>query len=302
MEKWQIQQLAANSPGYKTVQIDDVDRNILVVRSGVITSKYIYALPNEDFDVGQVVYWNGSHWLITQRDLDNDIITRGFMEQCNREITWQNPKTRKIFSLWATVKKPYYSNLESSGRIEVSTREFKIQMPYTDESKLINIGKRFMLETIDGEPKTYRCTSIDSITDRYDRDGRITGFINMNVEQDLYNPDTDNMEVGICDYLIPDDYLKEVFDEGEISFRGEATVKAGGSRKRFTGKFNNSDDIGTWDVDFGEIPEDELTYEVDGNDIRISVADNMYLVGKTFILRFKDSDDNISAEIEIGVI
>lgn len=298
MEQFQINQLAPHSPNYKSVKIGEVSRNLMIVNTQQITSKTIYAMPGEDFDVGQIVLWNGSHWLITQRDLDNDIITRGYMQQCNRQITWQNPESRKIFSLWATVEKPYYSNLDASQKIEVSTREFRVQIPYTDESKLIDIGKRFMLETIGDEPKTYRVVSVDSMTQRFDRDGEITGFIILNLEQDLYNPHTDNIELEVCDY-IPEDQFVEVFEQAEITYRGKPTVRAGGSKKTFTGSVVGSDEIGSWSITANRKQIAGINCAADGNKFSIIVDDDMHLVGTILTLTFKGQNSIATIEIEV---
>lgn len=296
-QKYQVDTLAPHSVAYKDVTVDEVARKLLITNTETITRKNIYAMPDEDFDVGAIVHWNGSHWLITQRDLDNDIITRGLMEQCNRQLTWQNPQTREIISIWATVEKPYYSNLAAHPRIEVSTREFKAQIPYTDESCLIDIGKRFMLEIIGGEPKTYRVVSVDSMTQRFDRDGEIKGFIILNLEQDLYNPQTDNIEKEVCDYLDENYIPLEEFVEAAITYNGQAVIRAGGSAKRFIGEIATRE-IGRWDVS-GQT--DGISWEIDGNSIKLMADYDMKIVGNVICLKFSNVSGSATALIEVEV-
>lgn len=292
-EKLQIQNLAPHSSAFKDTTIDDIEQNLMVVRSGEIESKYIYSMPNETFNVGSVVYWNQSHWLITQKDNDDDIITRGVMELCNREICWQDTDDKQIYKLWATIKKPYYNNLKDSSKITVSNREFKIQMPYTEESSKINIGKRFMLEKINNEPKTYQVTSVDSITDRYDRNGEITGFININMQQDLYNPQVDNAELMICDYIQPDtEKVVEAVGEATIEYKGKPIVKVGGSTKWFTGLGN-----GQWSIDC----DFEPIIQYQDNRIGIKIPEDYQLVGKIINLVYQ-IDENNKAMLEVEVV
>lgn len=78
---------------------------------------------------------------------------RGRIQICQKQITWQDDNTNEIRSLWATVEKPYYSNLEENKTMGYSTREFRIQMPFDEYSANLNIGKRLMLEIINGVPK-----------------------------------------------------------------------------------------------------------------------------------------------------
>ena len=296
-EKYQIEMMAPHSPGYKEVAIDDVSRKLLITSTEVITKKNIYALPNEDFDVGNIVLWNGSHWLITQRDLDNDIMTRGLMEQCNRQLTWQNPQTREIISIWATVEKPYYSNLAAHPRIEVSTREFKAQIPYTAESCLIDVGKRFMLEIIGGEPKTYRVVSVDSMTQRFDRDGEIKGFIILNLEQDLYNPLTDSIEKEVCNYLDEDEVPVEEFAEAVIAYNGKPVIRAGGSAKQFIGEITTRE-IGRWEVS-GQTQG--VNWEIEGNTIKLQAEYDMKIVGNVVQLKFANLSGSATALVEVEV-
>ena len=98
---------------------------------------------------------------------------------------------------------PYSNSLDTSATLTESQRQFKIKMPYDAESSLIDLDKRFMLETIGGMPRTYHTVAIDSMTERYDYDGSIKGFLSINVKQDAYNPKTDNKDLGICDYIFP---------------------------------------------------------------------------------------------------
>ena len=82
-----------------------------------------------------------------------------------------------------------------------STREFRIQMPFDEYSANLNIGKRLMLEIINGVPKTYRITSVDQMTSRIDYNNEQVGFLSFNVEQDLYNSELDHAEKMLCNYV-----------------------------------------------------------------------------------------------------
>lgn len=161
--------LAPVNPSYKEVTIDDVPRWVNIISSTVTNQKIFRTRPGEDFEIGSIMYWGKSHWLITERDADDEITVRGRIQICQKQIVWQDDQTKKIVSLWATVEKPYYSNLSENKVMSYSTREFRIQTPFDEYSARLNIGKRLMLEIVNGEPKTYRITSItypdDNIVD-----------------------------------------------------------------------------------------------------------------------------------------
>lgn len=181
---------------------NDVQQDFIIVPQGNKDNQFaIYARPNEEINIGDIIYWNTLHWIITDKAFDDEIYTIGTMERCNRTIKWQNPDTKEIIERWCLAEKPYTSNIRYSTVMSISEREYKIKLPYDDETKLVDIDKRFMLDIINGKPRTYKIQSVDGITNRYqDING---GFLVWNLVQDQSGQPNDNLELGICDYLAP---------------------------------------------------------------------------------------------------
>ncbi len=310
--------LAPISPSFKDVTIDDVPRKLNIVSSTVMNQKIIHTLPGEDFTIGSIVYWSKSHWLITERDAEDEITVRGRIEICRKQITWQDDITHEIHSLWATVEKPYYSNLEENKLMSISTREFKIQMPFDKYSANLNIDKRLMLEIINGMPKTYRITSIDQMTSRIDYNGEQVGFLSFNVEQDLYNPETDNAEKMICDYVPIDDEIEEPpeityppaqDDSSEyklsIDFTGTPTIQTGGFGKLFTAKIDDEIcETANWTLRGDHVPDElhfkNATDSVTNAKCKVVCADNPKLIGTKLTLSVQSG--KLTADVELEVI
>lgn len=313
--------LAPVSPSYKDVTIDDVPRKLNIISSTVMQQKIIHSLPGEDFSIGSIVYWSKSHWLITERDSEDEITVRGRIQICQKQITWQDDRTYEIRSLWATVEKPYYSNLEENKLIGYSTREFRIQMPFDEYSANLNIGKRLMLEIVNGEPKTYRITSIDQMTSRIDYNGEQVGFLSFNVEQDLYNPETDNAEKMICDYVpIDTDDNAAAGDDGEITyppeeadsseyvlsidFTGAPTITTGGFGKLFTAKIDNEVcETATWTLTGDNVPAEihfkNAADSVSNAKCKVVCADNPKLIGSKVTLQVQSGKLTANVELEV---
>lgn len=97
--------LAPVSPSFKDVTIDDIPRKLNIISSTVMDQKIIHTLPGEDFSIGSIVYWSKSHWLITERDPEDEITVRGRIQICRKEIKWQDDNSHKIHSLWAIITK-----------------------------------------------------------------------------------------------------------------------------------------------------------------------------------------------------
>jgi hypothetical protein len=225
------------SLSFKEVKIGGIDGDtdgeearLLVTSTQNRYAKTINALPGDDFNVGSIVYWNRARWLITQKDVEDEMNKKGGMELCNRKLRWQNPDTLEIHERWITINKPYSSNLQDLRQLEVSSREFKIQISHDEETEKFDIGKRFLMEKIGGAPKSYCISSIDCNTERYAVDGGVKGFLIINIEQDQWNPNTDNESLMIADYKPPIPPLPPP-DELYIKFvyAGKAEIKQGNS-------------------------------------------------------------------------
>lgn len=233
------------------------------------------------------------------------------MELCNRQIQWQNPITGEIVSRWATLSKPYYANNKDIIMTSLSQREYKVQMPFDDETALIDLDKRFMLEVINGEPKTYVTTSVDQSTERYELHGKTQGFLVLNIRQDQYNSKTDNAEKMICDYFEPNK-----IDESEIDSRVTATIKyvgkpevrIGGSWKKFSPMFTSVageeiTKIAKWKfVCLEEFKEFVETQTADDGTFKIRILNNSIMDGATVRISLANADGTANTSIECKVV
>lgn len=286
-----ISKEADSNPACRHVTIDGIPRRLFLNRTDSHWKRAFNSLPHEAVPLGAVIEWEGSHWLVTESLMDDEVTVRGAIEQCNRQLVWQNPKTREIIRRWCTIAKPYYSNLRETTRMTTSSREFKIQLPYDYETSQIDLDKRFMLDIIGGEPKCYKCSSVDANTERYDIDGESVGFLVINVEQDEYNKDADNAELEICDYLPPFDIIHER-KEGTLIIEADANgVVPGGLPLTLTARLFDTEGVEMqedgsviWTVIAPPDMEDYVTTDEEALAIRIKVDYYSKFAGKTLIV------------------
>lgn len=297
-----MKKLGPSSPSFKDVLIDGEPRKVNIISATVTNKKYFHTMPGEDFVIGSIMEWSNSHWLITERDAEDEITVRGMIQICQKEITWQDDLTGEIVSRWATVEKPYYSNLKENNYIGYSTREFRIQMPFDEYSERLDIDKRLMLEIVNSEPKTYRITSVDQMTGRIDYKNDQIGFLSFNVEQDLYNPETDNAELMICDYVKPEEVDE---DTGLIiTHSGSKTITAGGLGKRLTCSVNgeaNNDVVWTISTDtgIGGVTFESGGIEATGSSCRVCCAEDHKLIGTMTTVTATYGDYSSSIVLEV---
>ena len=113
-------------------------------------------------------------------------------------------------------------------------------LPGDKESILLD-SKRVFLDDFDSygmlPQKVYKLTRNDDVLFTYQSHGSVLSMI---ADRDEFNPETDNQELGICDYIAPvvspepDPETGDTVFELHLSYRGRNTIVAGGNAKKFT--------------------------------------------------------------------
>ena len=193
----------------------------------------------------------------------------------------------------------------------LSQREYKVQMPFDDETALIDLDKRFMLEIINGEPKTYVTTSVDQSTERYELHGKTQGFLVLNIRQDQYNSKTDNAEKMICNYFEPNKSDEPDADSqvtATIKYAGNPEVRVGGSWKKFTPVFTSITgeevaEVAKWSfICLDEFKSFVETQTADDCTFKIRILNNSIMDGATVRISLANADGTANASIECKVV
>lgn len=292
-----------DSAALKEVEVHGVEQSLFIHATDVASEKTFNTLPGETIELGDVIFWNKMHWLVTNVDFDDEVTRKGRIQQCNRQIRWQNPKTGKIVERWCLATKPYTSNIHEGTIVANSNREYKVQIGFDDETILVGLNRRFLLEEIDGEPKAYEVVSVDTITNRYEDVGG--GFLVWNLSQHEYNPATDNAALMIADYVKPDAQPVDPSDEALLCrIDGDAQIRCG-THRRYKALFfeqsgvSNTDVQAVWRV---EAPTDTVTWSIsdDGLTLTLDVPDGSADVGDAIRITLCDAN-GIYVSTTLGV-
>lgn len=73
---------------YHEAVVDGETRNVVIVNSDNLNEKTMFSLPGEDFDCGTLVEWMENHWLITEKDANNEVYTKVKLLQCDYLLKW----------------------------------------------------------------------------------------------------------------------------------------------------------------------------------------------------------------------
>ena len=106
-----------NSLSYTTVTIDDVEQNVAIINSDNLNEKTIISMPGEDIRHGGLVHWMDNYWLVTERDANTTIYTRGKLLQCNYLLKWVT-EDAVIHEQWCCV--------EDGTKLRISFRVMKV--------------------------------------------------------------------------------------------------------------------------------------------------------------------------------
>lgn len=94
---------AKDSLSFHTVIVDGVPRSASVINSDNLNEKTMLSLPGEDFSCGGYVEWANDHWLITEKDANNEVYTKVKLLQCNFLLRWVDDKNI-IHEQWCVIE------------------------------------------------------------------------------------------------------------------------------------------------------------------------------------------------------
>ena len=305
-----------DSPDYQPedqAKVNGEPRKLIVAKhKSELTQKDVIAYPGEEIGLGDMVECYGAHWIVTQKDPNTDMYSRGLMELCNTKIRWQNPDTLDIVERWVLIKNPYSTNVKESQTLTTLNGKYEVYITKDEESLAVPPDKRFIIGEAGGKPLVYKLTFPDINAETFDEQGRGIIVWNLVSEEDIR--ESDNLELMIADYVEPTMSSVKPGDEAPLytaTIRGNNTVIVGYSRI-YTCDF--SDGYGiirpaeklsniVWTISCDRSVEQYVTLEPNGVECRVSVADEDDAINQKFILSCHcDGSDTGSYQIECVVM
>ena len=310
--KRDIQLYMNSSPSFKKniVVNDNNTQDFLIYKTKNSWEKTFCTMPDESVNMGDYLFYTNQKWLVNFVDIDNEIYTTGTIIVCNKFLKWQDENGFVIKRL-VNIKKRDNDSLYEQKLITTLDGTLDVTLPYDDDTKKIDVDKRFMVELINGKPKVYKIVSVDYLSNTLDEHGVIHWYM----EQDEFNPETDSVENMIADFKPDIDNENEnittnnnenisVTKRCDIKFDGSSNLKIGGSWKLFKSLFyDNNDDIidniqAVWTIE----SDFECETQIINNDIKIKLSDEVEN-GAEFKIILSDTNSVYYKEIVVkGVI
>lgn len=248
-----------------------------------------------------------TYWLIYNSFNVNDVYYEGKMIQCNYLLRWQLTNGEII---------ERYSNIVSASKYDVgengnntlilSSNNYTVLIGYCEEGFELE-GKRVFIDRKPTKPtKVFKITRSDDVIYNSDGMGSLLSFI---ADKTEYNPNKDNQEMKICDYIEPSSCIPPTpqppneMPDLRCIISGNANLRNGYNRTytvSFMDKDNNLIDSEKIDYQWNVVSDFEVEKEINDNKIILSI-NNEDLIGSFFLLQITTGENTIS-EIKINIV
>lgn len=277
----------------KSIYINEIEHNALILsmntNSSVTNEKKIIMMPGDCIHLGDYVVWDNHEWIVTDVNDDKEISYSGKIEKCNAILKFQDSEG-KVYSYQAVRKSNTGSNTKTSEYVEIISGNCQFYVPFNSETSKIAINKRFMLWNQGETPEVYKLIGITPIMESIS--SFKTGYFIFTMERDVYNPNTDNVDLMIADYF---DSPEEAGEEIILSCEKDEVI-IGGSKVNIKSSKENCE----WKLIAFDGYEQYFHIEHSGYDCWVWCDENYDLIGQSIkVICFLD---DINSELMFKVV
>ena len=162
-------------------------------------------LLDADVEAGDLVYCEKQdEWWLTMTSAPIDYIYRqGLMFLCDTTIKWKDEQGHIWeYPVSANNATQYNSGIFQGKTINYVTNQFKLYTKADENVCGLRIDQRFFLGKVTAIPEVFQLTQIDTVALGYGR-----GVAMLTLLRSIYNPETDDIETGICQYKEDPDHI-----------------------------------------------------------------------------------------------
>ena len=239
---------------------------------------------------GNYIFFEDEYWLIDGRPGNNGEYEKAVLKECQYKIKWQKDDGT-IIERWANFTSASKYDIGESGNstIILSSNNFTILIPHDADGLTID-GKRIFVDTSEIPKKVFKITRNDDVLFLHGNHG---GTLSLIADKTEFNPNKDNQELRICDYIDPSSPLPPTPPEPDETtdlrcvISGNTNLK-NGYRRSYTVTFSDKDgNVIDWqNINFiwNIVNNSGLITNAYENKIDIFL-DNEDLIGSSFLLQ-----------------
>lgn len=239
------------------------------------------------------IRYDNKIWVIMTIPSDNRIYNKCVIHLCNYTLKWQD-KRGMIYYYPASIQDATQYNTGIEGTKEIHNGYVQL-MAWISLDKITAELERDIRMFIDTDKKTptpYVITSKSTVAYSYGDDMRV---IRITFTEDEYNPETDNIEEWLCDYIPPTD-TSTLTSPISITYFGKPEVRIGG-QKTF-----KADSAVTYSIIIADVWKDKIKLsQTNEFSCVVKCQNDSDMVGASFKIIATDLNNNKS-QILIKVI
>lgn len=257
--------------------------------------------------IGDIIYDSvADEYLICTESFNiNDVHWQGRFTLCNWILRWQKPNGDLLeYPCYDINSTQYNSGEQANKQFTIGSSQHNITLPYDENTVILKSPQRFFLDKDTMHPTCFVVTQNDTTSYNYGK----KGIVRVTLLETPHNPDTDRIDLGICDYIdkndIVTDNAEDVFVSKSVISYDTTVIKSGGSAQTFTGTFFDSngnevsDIVPYWNIicDFSKA----LQVREFDNKIAIEIDDDKY-IDEEFKIVLSDNDGNYSSSLIVRI-
>lgn len=255
---------------------------------------------------GNYIFFEDEYWLVDGRPGNNGEYEKAVLKECQYKLKWQKDDGT-IIERWANFTSASKYDIGESGNstIILSSNNFTILIPHDADGLTID-GKRIFVDTSEIPKKVFKITRNDDVLFLHGNHG---GTLSLIADKTEFNPNRDNQELRICDYIDPSSPLPPTPSEPDETtdlrcvISGNSNLK-NGYKRPYIVKFtdNNGNNIDWQKINFKWNVVNNLGFNVNSFDDKIEIfLDNEDLIGSSFSLQII-IEEKVLDEFEITII
>ena len=137
----------STSIGNAKLKRNGKEQSFVVSQTSVRHKYQITAYPDEELFVGDVIDYADEKWIIVETRIGSPLQKTGLMWLCNINLSFQNG-THDIITRPAVLDSGVYSTTKNGNEeLQYVDKQFKLYLPYDDDTKKMFIDKRIAVDT-----------------------------------------------------------------------------------------------------------------------------------------------------------
>lgn len=245
--------------------------------------------PGDTIKAGDFIESFGQKWVVIETNTTNPIQNIGMAWLCNHLFRFQNWNST-IIERWGVLDSGVYSTTQNgNGQVQETDKQFKIYLPYDEDTKKIYVDKRFAVDTrYDSHGneilEVYKVTGLNRVARSY---GEGAHLLILEIRSDNYSPDRDSLEEMVCDYI---SHTEHTVSPLYCRIDGRDTIRIGSTR-RLTSFFYTKPDMATitWSVSHQENGV-SLVPTASDSAVTLSVPEDVALIGTVLEVSLTSAD------------